>query len=49
MLILFLSTAHSLSQRAILELMDIGHDVYVQIANNDHVMEEAVKRYKSLR
>ena len=26
-----------------------SNDVYVQIANNDHVMEEAVKRYKSLR
>ena len=47
MRVLFLSTAHnSLSQRAYVELMDGGHDVYVQIASSNHVMEEAVKVYK---
>lgn len=46
MRILFLSTAHnSLSQRAFVELRDLGHDVYVQIASSNHVMEEAVKVY----
>jgi putative two-component system hydrogenase maturation factor HypX/HoxX len=46
MRILFLSTAHnSLSQRAFVELAELGHDVYVQIASSNHVMEEAVKAY----
>jgi putative two-component system hydrogenase maturation factor HypX/HoxX len=42
MRVLFLSTAHnSLSQRAVVELMDRGHDVYVQIASSNHVMKAA--------
>lgn len=46
MRILFLSTAHnSLSQRAFVELTDIGHDVYVQIASSTKIMENAVKDY----
>jgi putative two-component system hydrogenase maturation factor HypX/HoxX len=47
MRILFLSTAHnSLSQRAFVELTDIGHKVHIQIASSDDLMEEAVKSYK---
>lgn len=47
MRILFFVTAHnSLSQRAYVELTDLGHDVYVQPAFDDGVMINSVEQYK---
>ncbi|CAH2213124.1 hydrogenase maturation protein [Tepidibacter aestuarii] len=47
MQILFFSTAHnSLSQRAFIELTDLGHKVYVQIASDEHSMINAANHYK---
>ncbi|WBW95039.1 hydrogenase maturation protein [Oceanirhabdus sp. W0125-5] len=44
--ILFLSTAHnSLSQRAYVELTDLGHNIYVQIASSEQAMVDSVKLY----
>ncbi len=46
MRILFLTTAHnSLSQRAYIELTDLGHDVAVTLATNDQAMIDAVASY----
>ncbi|AHM58718.1 formyl transferase domain-containing protein [Flammeovirgaceae bacterium 311] len=47
MKILFITTSHNgLSQRAYVELSELGHQINLQLATSDTAMEAAVRQYK---